>query len=116
MCDNWPWDQPPNCIVFTLREIIEDGGPILYVSHDLDDHGWQFLNLGEFKTENAMLVALSSIVEIDPTVELHSPTCHQAGTPGENRQIMNGTASLPSCQRRTRYARTCRQRRARRKS
>ena len=38
----WPFDQPPNCAVFTLRRIAEGIDPILFVSHDLDDHGWQF--------------------------------------------------------------------------
>ena len=39
-----PWHQPPNCAVITLRQIIEGDAPILLVTHDMDDHGWQFLS------------------------------------------------------------------------
>jgi hypothetical protein len=36
---DWPFDQPRDCAVFTLRSIVFDGEPILYVSHDADDDG-----------------------------------------------------------------------------
>ena len=70
MTEHWPWDQPPNCAVITERDIIENGAPILHVTHDLDDHGWQFLGLGDAEMEDAMVVALSKISEIDPSLEL----------------------------------------------
>jgi hypothetical protein len=39
----WPFDQPRNCAVFTTRQVLEGAEPILHVTHDSDDHGWQFL-------------------------------------------------------------------------
>src|SRR5262245_12378484 len=66
--DNWPFDQPPNCAVVSLRSIVFDGRPILFVSHDEDDHGWQFLDGGEPDVANAAVVALSEIVDLDPSV------------------------------------------------
>jgi hypothetical protein len=44
----WPFDQPPNCAVLTLRSIVFGGAPILYVSHDADDHGWQIWRAAKF--------------------------------------------------------------------
>ena len=42
--------------------------PILLVSHDEDDHGWQFIGSSEASMADAMLVALEEIVNVDPTV------------------------------------------------
>lgn len=66
--NDWPFDQPPGCVVVSLRSIVFDGQPILYISHDEDDHGWQFLDGGAFEMANAALVALSTIVKLDPSV------------------------------------------------
>ena len=43
--DDWPFDQRPDCAVISLREIVFESAPILHVTHDSDDHGWQFLGL-----------------------------------------------------------------------
>jgi hypothetical protein len=65
---NWPFDQPENCAVFTLRSIVFDGEPILYVCHDADNSGWQFLDGKPIDMANAALVTLSEIVRGDPSV------------------------------------------------
>jgi hypothetical protein len=64
----WPFDQPPNCAVFTLRSIVFENEPILLVVHDEDDHGWQFLDGQPIEMANAALVSLSTIVKHDPSV------------------------------------------------
>ena len=64
----WPFDQPRNCATITLRSIIFDGAPILFVSHDADDHGWQFLDGRPPDEKNAAVVCLSEIVEHDASV------------------------------------------------
>lgn len=65
----WPFDQPPNCGVITLRKIMEHGKPILLVSHDEDDHGWQFLDGSENPDlADAVHVCLSHVVETDQTL------------------------------------------------
>src|SRR4051812_5693659 len=64
----WPFDQPPNCLAFSLRSIVFDGQPILYVTHDEDDHGWQFLDGKTPDMANAAVVSLSNIVKLDPSV------------------------------------------------
>jgi len=64
----WPFDQPKNCAVFTLRAIVFRGDPVLRVSHDADDHSWQFLGLGDADVSDAAIVALSEIVSRDSTL------------------------------------------------
>ena len=65
---DWPFDQPPNCLVVTLRSIVSDGEPILHVTHDIDDHGWQFLGLADADINDAAVVLPSEIVQHDSSV------------------------------------------------
>jgi hypothetical protein len=65
---SWPFDQPPNCAVLTLRPIVFEGHPILYVSHDDHDDGWQFMGGDHPKAEMAAIVALKEIVDLDSSV------------------------------------------------
>jgi hypothetical protein len=64
----WPFDQPENCAAITSTHVLQEGQDITRVSHDLDDHGWQFLHGGEMQTSDAMVVLLKNIVAHDPTV------------------------------------------------
>lgn len=63
----WPFDQPRNCAVITLRQILDGRQPILHVTHGSDDHGWQFLGGQDAREEDASVVCLSHIVELDPS-------------------------------------------------
>ena len=65
---DWPFDQPPDCAVITLRSIVFGGAPILHVTHDKDDHGWQFLGLEDADVGEAAVVGLDEIVKGDPSV------------------------------------------------
>lgn len=66
--DDWPFDQPRNCAVFTMRQVLEGSEPILLVSHDADDHGWQFIGKSDASVADAKVVSLEEIVRRDPTV------------------------------------------------
>ncbi|MCA9237031.1 MAG: hypothetical protein KDA44_16270 [Planctomycetales bacterium] len=65
---NWPFDQAPNCAAITLRSIVFDGQPILHITHDSDDHSWQFLGLADADPDNAAVVSMQEIVALDPSV------------------------------------------------
>jgi hypothetical protein len=65
--DDWPFDQPRNCAVFTLRSIVFQGAPILYVSHDADDY-WQFLEGPSVDLLKVELASLDTIVRQDSSV------------------------------------------------
>lgn len=62
----WLFDQPPNCATFVTRGLIEERRPILFVSHDADDHGWQFHDTLDANPEDARIVCLREVLEIDP--------------------------------------------------
>jgi hypothetical protein len=66
--DDWPFDQTPNSAVISLRHVVFERAPILYVTHDSDDHGWQFLSLDDARIEDAVVVSLSEILKLDPSV------------------------------------------------
>lgn len=66
--DPWPFDQPPNCAVFTTTHVMRDGEPITHIFHDEDDHGWQFHYAGEKSTEDMMIVALKEVCNLDRTI------------------------------------------------
>jgi hypothetical protein len=68
MTSTWPFEEPPNVAVITLKSIVEQGKPIVLVCHDEDDGGWQFLDGSDFHTEDAMIVSLQSIFVRDPSI------------------------------------------------
>jgi hypothetical protein len=65
---DWPFDQQPNCAVISLCSIVFRGAPILHVTHDADDHGWQFLGAERATMKEATVIALQEVVDLDPTV------------------------------------------------
>lgn len=65
---DWPFDQPRNCAAITLKSIVFEGAPILHVTHDADDHGWQFLGLDDADPEQAAVISLEEIVALDSSV------------------------------------------------
>lgn len=66
--ENWPFDQPRNCGVYSVRQIAFEGAPILHVTHDEDDHGWQFLTLEDARVEDAVLLCFEEVVASDPSL------------------------------------------------
>jgi hypothetical protein len=66
--DSWPFDDPQDVAVITLKRIIFEGRPILYVSHDEEDGYWQFLDGRDVASEDAAVVGLGEVVERDPSI------------------------------------------------
>lgn len=65
----WPFDQPPNCGVTTMRQVMEEGAPVLLVTHDEEDHGWQFLDGSENPDpDDARHVCLEHVVNTDASL------------------------------------------------
>ena len=63
----WPFDQGPNVAAITVRSVL-DGDPILFVSHNNDDHGWQFLDGREPDEREGRVVGMSTALDLDPTL------------------------------------------------
>ncbi|MGF1578857.1 MAG: DUF4262 domain-containing protein [Gemmataceae bacterium] len=70
--NGWLFPDPPNAASFALKQTFREGKPILLVAHDDDaedeSSGWQFLTGETITTSDAMIVGLSTVVELDPTV------------------------------------------------
>jgi hypothetical protein len=66
--ENWPFDDSPNVAVITTRHVTEQGAPILLVSRDEDDGGWQLHTGGPALEQDARVVALREIWVLDPSI------------------------------------------------
>jgi hypothetical protein len=64
---DWPFDQAPNVGAITVRAVLE-GAPILHVSHDADDHGWQFLDGRDADVAEARLIGMHEALKLDPSL------------------------------------------------
>ena len=65
--EKWCFIDSPNVAVITTNAILSKEQQILYVSHD-DDGMWQFHSNVEISDKSAKVVALSSIVKLDASV------------------------------------------------
>ncbi|MCD6048687.1 MAG: hypothetical protein K0Q55_90 [Verrucomicrobia bacterium] len=66
MTANWPFSDPPNLAVLTLRSIIA-GAPVLCVTHR---HGWRFTGHGTPLLSDATPMGLAEMVALDSTLAL----------------------------------------------
>ncbi len=62
---DWPFDQAPNVAAITVRSILE-GAPILHVSHDIDDDGWQFLDGRAADLDEGRVIGMGTALDLDP--------------------------------------------------
>ena len=67
MSEHWPFEDSENLAVITLKRILAKERAILFATHD-DDGGWQFLDGQTVSVEDAAVVALREITEIDPSI------------------------------------------------
>ena len=65
---DWPFEDPKNLAVITVRQIVHQGEPILHVTHDREDGSWQFLGSDTPREDDAAVIALAEVVSIDPSV------------------------------------------------
>lgn len=75
---SWPFADPENVAVFTNTFIVREGHLITHVYHDDEDGTWQFhcMHPETGSSQHMMVVALSEVVELDPSVLLlHDLPC-----------------------------------------
>jgi hypothetical protein len=70
MLEPWPFPDPKNVAVVTVRKALVHGAPILLVVHSHADGTWQFRTGGPFNMADALLVTLSAVVAHDPSVAI----------------------------------------------
>lgn len=66
---DWPFNLPKKKVVLTSRHV-QEGAPILYVSHDDSDGRWEFHPHEKFGTEEAdvRLASLKSLYQMDESL------------------------------------------------
>jgi hypothetical protein len=64
---SWPFQEGKNRAVFTTKPVIQQGHPILLVSHDAEGD-WQFLCGSTNRPEDGAVVALGEMLKRDPSL------------------------------------------------
>jgi hypothetical protein len=64
----WPLDQGPNVGAITTKQVIEQGLPILLVTHYADDHSWAFVCGTTDLVEDGRVIAMKEALRRDPTL------------------------------------------------
>ena len=62
------FSDAPSTACFTCKHVVQEGRPVLHVTHDADDGSWQFLCGGDHTEEDAMILSLEQMVKIDPSL------------------------------------------------
>lgn len=66
---NWPFQDQPRTAVIANKKVVSRESWIAYVTHDLEDGGWQFhTNEATIREDDAILLSLKNIVDIDPSI------------------------------------------------
>lgn len=65
---DWPFADPKNVACFSTSDVMYGVLPIVYVGHDEEDGAWQFLASTGGDLHKAMVVLLSEVCEVDPTI------------------------------------------------
>jgi hypothetical protein len=68
MPERWPFDDPENLAVITLKQILAREQAILLVTHD-EDGDWQFLDGQSVSEEDAAVVSLRNMTRLDPSID-----------------------------------------------
>jgi hypothetical protein len=65
---HWPFADAPNTASITTIRVLEGQAPILLVTHDGDDGGWQFLCGTTDDPSDGRVVGLGRMYARDPTL------------------------------------------------
>jgi len=65
---DWPFDDPPNLAVIATRPVMSGESWIASVYHDDDDGGWQFHGVETVGVDEAKVVGLKRVFELDPSI------------------------------------------------
>lgn len=64
----FPFNDDPDTAAIICCHIMENMAPILYVSHDEDDGMWQFLCGKEHEIDEARVVSLKEVFDLDNSI------------------------------------------------
>ena len=65
--DDWPFADPTNTVAITTRQVLREGYPVLFVSHDTDGN-WQVLCGTITDEKDALVICLGEAVQRDRSI------------------------------------------------
>ncbi len=66
---SYQFSEPKNQACMTCSHVLDSKAPILFVSHDTDDGGWQFLcGAGTHEVDDGRTISMLEAATLDPTV------------------------------------------------
>jgi hypothetical protein len=65
---SWPFDQRPNVAAVTTRQVLDQGLPILRVTHYADDDSWAFICGTTDLVEDGRVITMEEAVALDSTL------------------------------------------------
>jgi hypothetical protein len=68
LADEWPFSEPGDARVITLERILQGGSAVRLVTHDEDEPRWQFLDGEHVFEDDAVVVLLGEMVQLDPSL------------------------------------------------
>jgi len=69
MSEDWVWSVPRDTSVFTLRQILDEGAPVLHVSHNSQDGAWQFLGWETPSLSDGVVACIEHLIDLDPSLD-----------------------------------------------
>ncbi len=69
MIMDWRFADPPETVVLTLERILQGVAPLLLVTHDAEDGGWQFLDGEQVFEQDGTTVLLGEMIQFDGSLE-----------------------------------------------
>jgi hypothetical protein len=65
---SWAFSDSKSLGVITTSRVLDEGAPVLLVTHDADDEGWQFLCGTTNDPEDGRIVHLGEMIKMDETL------------------------------------------------
>jgi hypothetical protein len=65
--EDWPFADPPNTVVISTRQVLREGYPVLFVSHD-SDGDWQVLCGTTTDAKDALVIRLDEALQLDHSI------------------------------------------------
>jgi hypothetical protein len=65
--DEWPFADSTNTVTITTRQVLRDGHPVLFVSHD-SDGTWQILCGTTTDATDALVISLGEALQHDRSI------------------------------------------------
>lgn len=63
----WPFVDPPTTVAISTRQVVREGYPVLFVSHDIDGD-WQILCGTTTDVKDSLVIGLGEALKLDRSI------------------------------------------------